>query len=288
MDVPTYPKPLFVTDAAANIFPTLEDKVDIVQNAIDLAHTLWIAAPKVAVLSAVETITSKIPSTIDAAALCKMAERGQITGAVLDGPLALDIAISREAAAMKDINSPVAGGADILIAPDLEAGNIGSLGRRLDLKKYHLSGVSVGWRIRRYHHQGAGLQRPKISRNVKRADKDVSRPGRPYRSLHGKHNAQANMAGNRVLDCRRPIACEHRAPFTGNFVLWLRQIETCRRALSPRPTQNERLAALIPTNSVSNPDRTQGAGDHRLFIAPMAKNTRPVATPHSAKLYAIR
>jgi phosphate acetyltransferase len=124
MDVPTYPKPLFITDAAVNLFPTLEDKVDIVQNAIDLAHALGLQAPKVAILSAVETITSKIPSTIDAAALCKMADRGQITGAILDGPLALDNAINHQAARVKSIHSPVAGDADILLVPTLEAGNM--------------------------------------------------------------------------------------------------------------------------------------------------------------------
>jgi phosphate acetyltransferase len=124
MDVPTYPKPLFITDAAVNLFPNLEEKVDIVQNAIDLAHALGIEQPKVAILSAVETITSRIPSTIDAAALCKMADRGQITGALLDGPLALDNAINRTAAAVKSIRSPVAGDADILLVPTLEAGNM--------------------------------------------------------------------------------------------------------------------------------------------------------------------
>ncbi len=124
MDVPTYPKPLFITDAAINILPTLEDKADIVQNAVELAHALGVKLPKVAILSAVETINSKIRSTIDAATLCKMAERGQITGALLDGPLAFDNAISREAAAIKHISSPVAGDADILLVPDLEAGNM--------------------------------------------------------------------------------------------------------------------------------------------------------------------
>ena len=124
MDVPTYPKPLFLTDAAINIFPTLEDKADILRNAIDLAHALDIPRPKIAVLSAVETVNPKIPSTIDAAALCKMAERGQIEGAVIDGPLALDNAINREAATIKHIQSPVAGDADILLVPDLEAGNM--------------------------------------------------------------------------------------------------------------------------------------------------------------------
>jgi len=124
MDVPTYHKPLFITDAAVNIQPTLDDKVDIVANAIELAQALGIATPKVAILSAVETVTSRIPSTIDAAALCKMAERGQITGGILDGPLGFDNAISREAAEAKGIVSPVAGDADILLVPDLEAGNM--------------------------------------------------------------------------------------------------------------------------------------------------------------------
>lgn len=146
MDVPTYPKPLFITDAAVNIFPTLEDKVDIVQNAIELAQALGVKQPKVAILSAVETITSKIPSTIEAAALCKMAERGQITGAVLDGPLALDNAISREAAAIKHIASPVAGNADILLAPDLEAGNM--LAKELSfLANADAAGIVLGARV---------------------------------------------------------------------------------------------------------------------------------------------
>jgi phosphotransacetylase/acyl dehydratase len=124
MAVPVYPRPLVVTDAAINIFPTLDVKVDIVQNAIDLAHILGISEPKVAILSAVETVNSKIPSTLDAAALCKMAERGQITGGILDGPLAFDNAISEAAARTKKIVSPVAGQADILLVPDLEAGNM--------------------------------------------------------------------------------------------------------------------------------------------------------------------
>lgn len=124
MDVPTYHKVLIVTDAAINIAPTLEDKVDICQNAIDLAVSLGRENPKVAILAAVETVTSKMPATIDAAALSKMAERGQITGGILDGPLAFDNAISKEAAETKGINSPVAGDPDILLAPDLEAGNI--------------------------------------------------------------------------------------------------------------------------------------------------------------------
>ncbi len=124
MDVPAYARPLFITDAAINIAPTLDDKRDIVQNAIDLARALGVTQPKVAILSAVETITPKIPSTIDAAALCKMADRGQITGGLVDGPFAFDNAISPEAALAKGIASPVAGQADILLVPDLEAGNM--------------------------------------------------------------------------------------------------------------------------------------------------------------------
>ena len=124
MDVPAYPRVLLVTDAAINIYPTLDDKVDIVQNAIDLARVLGIAIPKVAILSAVETVNPKIQSTVDAPALCKMADRGQISGGVLDGPLAFDNAVSEEAARTKKIVSPVAGKADILLVPDLEAGNM--------------------------------------------------------------------------------------------------------------------------------------------------------------------
>ena len=124
MDVPTYHKVLIVTDAAINIAPTLEDKVDIVQNAIDLARSFGVEKPKVAILAAVETVNSKMPATLDAAALCKMAERGQIKGGLLDGPLAFDNAISKEAAKIKGIVSEVAGDPDILLAPDLEAGNM--------------------------------------------------------------------------------------------------------------------------------------------------------------------
>lgn len=124
MDVPTYPRVLLVTDAAINIAPGLKEKVDIVQNAIDLAHILGIEEPKVAILSAVETVNPDIPSTIEAASLCKMADRKQITGGILDGPLAFDNAVSEQAARTKKIDSPVAGKADILIVPDLEAGNM--------------------------------------------------------------------------------------------------------------------------------------------------------------------
>ncbi|MBX3710326.1 MAG: bifunctional enoyl-CoA hydratase/phosphate acetyltransferase [Gammaproteobacteria bacterium] len=124
MEAPNYFKPLFLTDAAINIQPTLQDKKDIVQNAIDLFAGLGLGHPKVAILSAVETVNEKIPSTLDATALCKMAERGQITGGIVDGPLALDNAISMESAHEKGIYSQVAGDADILVVPDLEAGNM--------------------------------------------------------------------------------------------------------------------------------------------------------------------
>ena len=146
MDVPTYHKVLFITDGAINIAPTLEDKVDICQNAIDLIVALGVAVPKVAILSAVETVTSKIPSTIAAAALCKMAERGQITGAVLDGPLAFDNAISKEAAETKGIHSRVAGDPGILLAPDLEAGNM--LAKQLSfLANADSAGLVLGTRV---------------------------------------------------------------------------------------------------------------------------------------------
>ncbi|MGH8639238.1 MAG: phosphate acetyltransferase [Burkholderiales bacterium] len=124
MDVPNHPDTLIVSDGAVNIAPTIEDKVDIIQNAIDLAHALQQKDVRVAILSAMETVNVKLASTMDAAALCKMADRGQITGGLLDGPLALDNAISLEAAQIKNIDSPVAGRANVLIAPNLESGNM--------------------------------------------------------------------------------------------------------------------------------------------------------------------
>jgi phosphotransacetylase len=146
MDVPTYHKVLVITDAAINIAPTLEDKMDICQNAIDLVMSMGLARPKVAILAAVETVTSKMPATIDAAALCKMSERGQITGALLDGPLAFDNAISRDAARTKGIKSEVAGDPDILVAPDLEAGNI--LAKQLTfLANADSAGLVLGARV---------------------------------------------------------------------------------------------------------------------------------------------
>jgi len=146
IDAPAYPRPLLITDAVVNIHPTLDDKRDIVRNAIDLAHALGIARPKVAILSAVETVTDKIKSTLDAAALCKMADRGQIEGGILDGPLAFDNAVSEEAAATKGIVSPVAGRADIFIVPDLEAGNM--LAKQLEyLAEAQVAGIVLGARV---------------------------------------------------------------------------------------------------------------------------------------------
>jgi phosphate acetyltransferase len=146
MDVPGHPEPLIVTDAAINIAPDLDDKVDIIQNAIDLAHAMGVTEVRVAVLSAMETVTSKVPSTIEAAALCKMADRGQITGALLDGPLALDNAIKPEAAAVKKIASPVAGHANVLAVPDLEAGNM--LAKSLSfLAGADAAGIVLGARV---------------------------------------------------------------------------------------------------------------------------------------------
>ena len=146
MDVPTYHKVLIVTDAAINIAPTLEDKADICQNAIDLAVSLGLTQPKVAILAAVETVTSKMPATIDAAALCKMADRGQITHALLDGPLAFDNAISKDAARIKGITSAVAGDPDILLVPDLEAGNM--LAKQLTfLANADSAGLVLGARV---------------------------------------------------------------------------------------------------------------------------------------------
>jgi phosphate acetyltransferase len=146
MDVPTYPRMLLVTDAAINIAPGLKDKADIVRNAIDLAQVLGIAEPKVAILSAVETVNPDIPSTLEAAALCKMADRKQITGGILDGPLAFDNAVSEQAAKTKKIDSPVAGRADILLVPDLEAGNM--LAKQLQyLAGADAAGVVLGTRV---------------------------------------------------------------------------------------------------------------------------------------------
>jgi len=143
IDIPKFPRPLFVTDAAININPDLAQKVDIVQNAIDLFAAIGLGTPRVALLSAVETVNQDIPSTLDATALCKMAERGQITGALLDGPLAFDNAISEEAAQVKGIQSQVAGKADILMVPDLESGNI-LLKQLVLLSGAQMAGIVMG------------------------------------------------------------------------------------------------------------------------------------------------
>jgi phosphate acetyltransferase len=146
MDTPAYARTLLITDAAINITPELEDKVHIVQNAIDLAHALGIPEPKVALLSAIETVSPKIKSTLDAAALCKMADRGQITGGILDGPLAFDTAVSVKAAKIKGLVSPVTGQADILVVPDLESGNM--LAKQLEyLGGAQLAGIVLGARV---------------------------------------------------------------------------------------------------------------------------------------------
>ncbi len=175
IDAPGYARPLFLTDAAINVYPTLEDKRDIVQNAIDLAHALGIVQPKVALLSAVETVSMAIRSTVDAAALCKMAERGQITGGILDGPLGFDNAVSIEAARTKGIVSPVAGLADILVVPDLEAGNM--LAKQLEyLADADIAGIALGARV------------PIIL--TSRADKTLSRLGScAIALLLARHNA---------------------------------------------------------------------------------------------------
>ncbi len=146
MDVPSYAETLIVSDAAVNIAPTMEDKVHIIQNAIDLGHALRFPEVRVAILSAMETVNPKVPSTVEAGALCKMADRGQITGAIVDGPLALDNAISLESVAIKKIDSPVAGRANVLIVPDLEAGNM--LAKSLSFMAHaDAAGIVLGARV---------------------------------------------------------------------------------------------------------------------------------------------
>jgi phosphate acetyltransferase/phosphate butyryltransferase len=146
IDAPCYPRPLYVTDAAINIYPTVEEKADIIRNAIGLALVLGLERPRVAILSAVETVSPKITSTLDAAVLCKMADRGQITGGILDGPLAFDNAVSEEAAKIKGIVSSVAGRGDIFVVPDLEAGNM--LAKQLEyLAGARLAGIVLGARV---------------------------------------------------------------------------------------------------------------------------------------------
>jgi phosphotransacetylase len=162
MDVPSYPRPLLITDAAINVAPNLEEKADIIRNAIDLAHAIGIEMPRVAILAAVETVNPKMRSTLDAAALCKMADRGQIVGGLLDGPLAFDNAISPEAAKEKDIVSPVAGIADILVVPELEAGNM--LAKQLSfLAGADGAGIVLGARVPIILTSRADSQRTRIA-----------------------------------------------------------------------------------------------------------------------------
>jgi phosphate butyryltransferase len=162
MDVPSYPRPLLITDAAINVAPSLEEKADIIRNAIDLAHALGIETPRVAILAAVETVNPKMQSTLDAAALCKMADRGQIVGGLLDGPLAFDNAVSPEAARDKGIVSPVAGVADILVVPELEAGNM--LAKQLSfLAGADGAGIVLGARVPIILTSRADSQRMRIA-----------------------------------------------------------------------------------------------------------------------------
>ena len=201
MDVPTYHKVLIVTDAAINIAPTLEDKVDICQNAIDLAISLGVERPKVAILAAVETVTSKMPATIDAAALCKMAERGQITGGLLDGPLAFDNAISKEAAQIKGIESEVAGDPDILLAPDLEAGNI--LAKQLSfLANADSAGLVLGARVPIILTSRADSVRSRIaSCAVAMLAAHARRAGRPrVTATGGEHGRLRRRAQRRLVE----------------------------------------------------------------------------------------
>ena len=189
LDVPSLPRPLFVTDAVLNISPTLEEKRDIVQNAIDLAHALGIPRPKVALLSAQQNVSAKLPSTLDAAVLCKMADRGQITGAELDGPLEFDVAVSPEAAKGKGVVSPVAGQADIFLVPDLEAGSM--LVERLE----HLADAQVAGLV-------AGARIPIIL--INRTDNTLTRLGSCALALllvhHKRTLASAASAGNTGID----------------------------------------------------------------------------------------
>jgi phosphate acetyltransferase len=193
MDVPGYAAPLIITDAAVNIAPTLAEKVDIVQNAIDLAHALGLDQVRVAILSATETVNPKVPSTVEAAALCKMADRGQITGGLLDGPLALDNAIDPDAAALKHICSPVAGKANVLVVPDLEAGNM--LAKSLSFLARRGIGRGGDRRPRADHPDQPGRQRDDAARILRGRLPDGGRTA----ARHGapRHNAQRGLTVTR-------------------------------------------------------------------------------------------
>ena len=193
MDVPTYPETLFITDAAINIFPDLDAKRDIVQNAIDLFTQIGLGTPRVAILSAVETVTSKIPSTIEAAALCKMAERGQITGGLLDGPLAFDNAIDPGGGADQGHQSPVAGRAQILVVPDLEAGNM--LAKNLTF----LAKADA----RRHRARGAGADHPDLARRFRALAPGLLRRRLLYADARRRHGRSCRRRDAHGYDPRR-------------------------------------------------------------------------------------
>ena len=240
MDVPGHPDALIITDAAINIAPDLDDKVDIIQNAIDLAHAMGLAEVRVAILSAMETVTAKVPSTIEAAALCKMAERGQITGALLDGPLALDNAISPEAAAIKKIVSPVAGRANVLVVPDLEAGNM--LAKSLSfLAQAEAAGIVLGARV------------PIIL--TSRADSLVTPPRLLRGRGHGRRGAaQVRAGGNSLKECS--MSDGHiSAPFSRDK----KRSSSAWRTTSRSPTDAPRRSALLaPTSRSPGSMKRQG------------------------------
>ena len=299
IDAPDYPRPLFITDAAINIYPTLADKRDIIQNAIDLAHALGIPEPRVAILSAVETVTEKIKSTLDAAALCKMADRGQITGGILDGPLAFDNAVSAEAAKTKGIISPVAGRADIFVVPDLEAGNM--LAKQLEyLAEAQIAGIVLGARV------------PIIL--TSRADKTLARLGSCAIALLLARHKRGEAVSDAILvlnagsssikfslfpgherPSRQGIICDgecegigHRVHFTAKDRAGASLVD---EYLAEGTTHEDALAALLRWLEDHFQDHQLVAAGHRvvhggsLYTAPVRDRRvgdRRAAPPHSA------
>ena len=253
MDVPTYHKVLVVTDAAINIAPSLEDKVDICQNAIDLAISLGVERPKVAILAAVETVNSKMPATLDAAALCKMAERGQITGGVLDGPLAFDNAISKEAARIKGIRSEVAGDPDILLVPDLEAGNM--LAKQLIfLANAESAGLVLGARVPIILTSRADSVRSRIASARRRRSSPVRGvrppPGpTPVSGAH-RHGETTRWSSTRARRASSSACTGGRRPLAGSWRRAARSRASAARRTSPRRTASARsspIASSTPT-----------------------------------------
>ena len=231
MQTPAYPRPFIITDAALNIAPTLADKADIVRNAVDLAHAFGVARPRVAILAAVETINPHMPATLDAAALCKMADRGQIEGAILDGPLAFDNAVSAAAARTKGIVSDVAGSADILVVPDLESGNM--LAKQL---KYLGGAVSAG--------SSSGRACRSCSRAAPIRANRASPPARWRSSARG--------SGRRRMRSRRrppPWSCSHERARSRPQ---LRVVEHQVRALRRRCTSRCRASRCGPAKSTAS------------------------------------